>query len=197
MSFVSSAPDDAPDPTPESNINTAVEPPLETPTSIDEAAVASPAPDDDFALFAGANAGAFAAAWGVRRWRNVCWPGFLVPAAWFLYRKMYGYAALAVLTPVIANVVHLPGNFARWSNIAFSLLGAFGRPLYRTKARRMIAEIRALSPDAASARQTIAEAGGTSRAGAIFGALSSPFSSPSLSSNPDRPQMRRDVRRAR
>jgi hypothetical protein len=171
MSFVSSSTGGAPDPTPESNINTAAEPSVETPAPIDEATVTQPASDSDFALFAGANAQAFAPVRGIRRWSNVCWPGFLLPAAWFLYRKMYGYAALAVLTPVIANVVHLPGNFARWSNIAFSLLGAFGKPLYRNKARRMIAEIRALSPDAASARETIAEAGGTSRAGAIFGAF--------------------------
>jgi hypothetical protein len=171
MSFVSSTAGAASDPKSEDEVNTSTAAPVEAPAPIAEPTVTPPAPDSDFALFAGANAGAFAPAGGTRRWNNLCWPGFLAPAAWFLYRKMYGYAALAVLAPVIANVVHLPADSARWSNVAFSLLGAFGKPLYRFKARRMIAEIRALSPDAASARETIAEAGGTSRAGAIFGAF--------------------------
>jgi hypothetical protein len=129
--------------------------------------------DSDLRLFAGANAAAFARLSAAPRagWSAVCWPGLAVPAIWFLYRKMYGWAALVVLGPVVASLAHLPGSLVQGAALAASLLGAFGNRLYLARARRMIAEIRAAAADEAAARATIARAGGVSVAGGIVGAL--------------------------
>jgi hypothetical protein len=84
---------------------------------------------------------------------------------------MYGFAAITVLAPVLFSLVHLPAGLLRWISLASAILGAFGKPLYRAKARRTIAAIRAAAPDEASAREAIGRAGGVSRAGAVFGLL--------------------------
>jgi hypothetical protein len=131
------------------------------------------ASDADLRLFAGANGAAYARlAAAPRAGRNaVCWPGFAFPAVWFLYRKMYGWAALVVLGPVVASLAHLPGALVQGVALGASLLGGFGNRLYLARARRMIAEIRAAAADEAAARETIARAGGASVAGGIVGAL--------------------------
>ena len=50
---------------------------------------------------------------GLRRWRALaCWPGFFFPQAWFLYRKLYGWAALCCLLPIVATALNL-GLFGR------------------------------------------------------------------------------------
>jgi hypothetical protein len=150
--------------------------PVDAPAPVDEAAVRASGWEADLRLFVGANAELFV--WLSRavetrgHGRNaICWPGFLFPAAWFLYRKMYGYAAITVVAPVIFSLVHVPYEIIQWIAFGFSILGAFGKRLYLARARKMIAEIRAAAPDEESARETIARAGGVSWAGAVFGAL--------------------------
>jgi len=181
MSFLSPASGAHPDPKLEGDARAEVGPaePAElahAPPPVDEALALAAAREADLRLFAGANADVFvklsnALATKSAGGKTICWPGFLFPAAWFLYRKMYGYAAITVLLPVLASLVHVPGEITRWIGFGFAFLGAFGKRLYLARARRMIAEIRAAATDEANARETIARAGGVSVAGAVIGAL--------------------------
>ncbi|WP_158814958.1 DUF2628 domain-containing protein [Methylocapsa sp. S129] len=181
MSFLSPASGEPPDPKFENDERAEVGPagPAElanAPAPVDEALSRATAREADLRLFAGANADVFvkmskARETGSAGGNAVCWPGFLFPAAWFLYRKMYGYAAITILLPVLASLVHVPGEITRWIGFGFAFLGAFGNRLYLARARKMIAEIRAAATDEANARETIARAGGVSVAGAVIGAL--------------------------
>ena len=94
-----------------------------------------------------------------------CWPGLVAPQAWFLYRKMYRWAALVSAWPLLIG--YLP-EFV-WLNWATSLVGVFGLKLYFAHAERILGEIRA--GDAQEAAGLIARAGGVSRVGAAFGLL--------------------------
>ena len=90
-----------------------------------------------------------------------------MPQAWFLYRKMYLWAALVSAGPLLfAYVPKLA-----WLNWSTSLVGAIGLRLYVAGAARTIARIRASAADEAEARALIARAGGVSRVGAAFGLL--------------------------
>ena len=102
---------------------------------------------------------------------SVCWPGLVFPQAWFLYRKMYGWAAFACVTPLLVTSIHGIGGY--WKILAYSpaLAAISGRRLYVGAARRTIARIRAAEPDAAAAEEVIRRAGGVSIAGAVIGAL--------------------------
>ena len=121
--------------------------------------------DDDLRLFFGANAQRLARlrASSVAGGLAFCWPGFLFPQAWFLYRKMYGWAALASAGPLV--IVYLPHlNWLAWLP---ALPGLFGLKLYFAAAERTVRQLRAGPPDEASA--LIARAGGVSRVGAGIG----------------------------
>lgn len=95
----------------------------------------------------------------------------MLPGPWLLYRKMYGLAALVVLLPVLLSLMRLPSALVSATGAAPMILGAFGKRLYLRNARRAIASIRAAAPDERRARAAIAEAGGVSIAGAVFGLL--------------------------
>jgi hypothetical protein len=174
MSFLSPASGAPSDPPPEiarAEAQSAEPAPAEAP--VDEALARAALAEADLRLFAGANANAFVRMANARDTGSlgvaaICWPGFFFPVAWFLYRKMYGCAAITVLAPVL---VHVPGEIAPWIGFSFAFLGAFGHWLYLAKARKTIAEIRAVAPDEASAREAIARAGGVSIGGAFIGAL--------------------------
>ncbi len=98
---------------------------------------------------------------------SFCWPGFLAPQAWFLYRKMYLWAALVSAGPLL--LAYVPKlAFLNWGT---SLIGAMGLRLYVGGAAATIARIRARAADEAQARALIAHAGGVSRIGAIIGLL--------------------------
>ena len=129
---------------------------------------------DDLAVFVGPNAGRFLGpltAGEAKARIGLCWPGLVLPTPWLLYRKMYGLAAVTVLLSVLPNLLHVASGPVRWLSLGYAVLGAFGKPLYLAKARRTVAAIRAAAPDEASARATIAKAGGVSIAGAVFGLL--------------------------
>ena len=94
-----------------------------------------------------------------------CWPGLVAPQAWFLYRKMYLWAALVSAGPLAL------GYFPKWGFLEWgtSALGAFGLKLYFAGAERAIARIRAETESEAEAQALIARAGGVSAAGAALG----------------------------
>jgi hypothetical protein len=94
-----------------------------------------------------------------------CWPGLLAPQAWFLYRKMYLWAALVSAGPLL--IAYLPG----WTHLDWgaSLIGALGLRFYFAGANRAIAAIRADAADEQEAQALIARAGGVSRIGAAIG----------------------------
>jgi hypothetical protein len=130
--------------------------------------------NSDFQLFVGPNLQRFEAppgASGLRHLRALgCWAGFFFPQAWFLYRKLYGWAALCCLLPIVAAALNL-GGFGRLLVASTSVIGLGGRSIYIAAARRTIARIRAASRDEDDARQTIQRAGGVSIAGAVVGGL--------------------------
>ena len=96
--------------------------------------------------------------------------GILFPQAWFLYRKLYGWAALCCLLPIVATALNL-GLFGRVMVASTSAMGLAGRGIYIAAARRTIARIRAASRDEDDAQTTIQRAGGVSIAGAVVGGL--------------------------
>jgi hypothetical protein len=121
----------------------------------------------DMALFVGRNRGrlmpqyeAFAAgAW------PFCWPGLLAPQAWFLYRKMYLWAALVSAGPML--IAFSPQlAYLDWGT---SVIGALGLRFYFAGAERTIQRIRAGAAGEEEARALIARAGGVSRVGAGLG----------------------------
>lgn len=94
-----------------------------------------------------------------------CWPGLLAPQAWFLYRKMYLWAALVSVGPLLISYV--PGlAYLDWSA---ALIGALGLKFYLAGAERTIARIRADARDENEARALIARAGGVSWIGGAIG----------------------------
>ena len=121
--------------------------------------------DGDLALYFGHNAPRLLRLMAASRAGALpfCWPGFLFPQAWFLYRKMYGWAALASAGPlVVVFVPHL--SLLTWLP---ALPGLFGLKLYFAAAERTTRALRASAPEAAEA--LIARAGGVSRVGAGVG----------------------------
>ena len=131
--------------------------------------------DADLAAFVGVNVEKFVPSYrpgGGRRWFRPCWPGFFFPVAWFLYRKMYGWAAFACALPIFASTMNF-GSFTTVLTAAPSLVGLAGRPLYVVGARSVIARLRGGAGDRPDEdlRRLLAEAGGVSTAGAIVGGL--------------------------
>jgi hypothetical protein len=161
----------------ETNEPIAQPPPLGDQTA--EASLVAPSADDlqqrsDLALFVGPNVEKFVSFFGsagrrrISRW--ACWPGFFFPVAWFMYRKMYGWAALACALPILAGVMNF-GPFRPALAGLPTLVGVLGRRVYLAGARRTIARVRAsLSgrPEE-ELRETLAHAGGVSIPGAIIG----------------------------
>jgi hypothetical protein len=127
---------------------------------------------NDLAVFVGPNAGKFVSVSGSAggRSRVACWPGFFFPVAWFMYRKMYGWAALACVLPIFAGVM----NFGPFKPVVIGLptvAGLLGRRVYVAGARRTIVRIRAPLSDRAEdeLREALERAGGVSVPGAIVG----------------------------
>lgn len=126
----------------------------------------------DLAAFFGPNAERFlaVATSGRRLWGWQCWPGFLFPPAWFMYRKMYGWAALVCALPILADVL----NFGKFQGVLMStpsFIGFVGRRLYVSEAMGTVARIRSASRDLPEeeVRRALARAGGVSEAGSFVG----------------------------
>ena len=85
--------------------------------------------------------------WAAARW-PFCWPGLLAPQAWFLYRKMYLWAALVSAGPLL--IAYLPG----WAYLDWgaSLIGALGLRFYFAGAPRAIAAHSRRAPPARTRR---------------------------------------------
>jgi len=128
----------------------------------------------DLALFVGPNVEKFISvlrsAGGRRGGGWACWPGFFFPLAWLMYRKMYGWAALACALPIFAAIL----NFGPFKPVLVglpTLIGLAGRRIYVAGAQRTVARVRAylLGRPEEDLRETLARAGGVSVAGAIVG----------------------------
>lgn len=103
------------------------------------------------------------------------WPAFLFTQFWFLYRKMWGYAALYFVVPYIAaiplGVVSALGN-EKATIVAYAvwvLILVFGPPLYANAlyyrhCRKKIESARNSSGDVQRQLGELAARGGTSRA---------------------------------
>ncbi len=124
---------------------------------------------DDVALYVGRNGGRLMRLYDATRiggW-PFCWPGLIAPQAWFLYRKMYLWAALVTAAPLMFAFV--PGlGYLDWGA---SLIGALGLRFYFSGAQAAITRIRAEAADEDEARALIARAGGVSWTGAAVGLL--------------------------
>jgi hypothetical protein len=132
--------------------------------------VSAPEPESrraDMALFVGRDRAGLMAkyeALAAGAW-PFCWPGLLAPQAWFLYRKMYLWAALVSAGPML--IAFFPGlAYLDWGT---SVIGALGLRFYFADAERTIRRIRAGAADEEEARALIARAGGVSRVGAGLG----------------------------
>jgi hypothetical protein len=121
---------------------------------------------DDLALFFGTDP-AQPSRVQRERGRMLCWPGLLFPPAWFLYCRMYRWAALVTAGPFVLE--RLP--YLGWLSWGASVLGAFGAWLYFRSAERIVATIRAESADDDEACERIALAGRVSWFGAAVGLL--------------------------
>ena len=164
------------DPSPdETSAEPAVTGPWGSPAEESAPAVPDAGERSDFALFVDRNARAYLEIFdsiAARRQKGLLfWPGIFIPQAWLLYRKMYGWAALACVMPVLILSFHLGGEIGRALGFAPSLIGLFGQRLYVHAARRTIASIRATAASGDEARDLIRRAGGVSRAGATAGGL--------------------------
>jgi hypothetical protein len=124
---------------------------------------------DDVALYAGRNRARLMRQYDATRrgaW-PFCWPGLIAPQAWFLYRKMYLWAALVSAGPLL--FAYVPGlSYLDWGA---SLIGALGLRFYFSGAEAAISRIRAGAADEEEARALIARAGGVSWTGAVIGIL--------------------------
>lgn len=106
------------------------------------------------------------------RWgRFVCWPGLFFPQAWFLYRKLYGWAALSCALPILVSSYHIGGGMQHVVASAPVLVAFAGRQLYVASARKTIKTIRAATQNEDEARALIRRAGGVSSPGAVVGGL--------------------------
>jgi hypothetical protein len=123
----------------------------------------------DLAVYVGRGAGKLMARYDATRrgaW-PFCWPGLIAPQAWFLYRKMYLWAALVSAGPLL--FAYVPGlGYLDWGA---SLFGAMGLKFYFSGAEAAIARIRASAAGEEEARALIARAGGVSWTGAVVGLL--------------------------
>jgi hypothetical protein len=121
---------------------------------------------DDLALYFQHNGERLGRLYDARARMPLCWPGLLFPQAWFLYRKMYLWAALVSAGPLLLGYIPKLA-FLEWGA---SLIGALGLRFYFAEAEATIARIRAAAADEDEARALIARAGGVSWTGACVGA---------------------------
>src|SRR3954454_17771784 len=120
---------------------------------------------EDLALYFQRNGERLARLYDARARMPFCWPGLLLPQAWFLYRKMYLWAALVSAGPLL--LAYVPKlAFLHWGT---SLIGAWGLRVYVGGAAATIARIRASGAAEDEARALISRAGGVSRIGAFIG----------------------------
>ena len=131
---------------------------------------------DDLSRFIGKNAEAFRSIAGEKSARRTsiaanCWPAFFVPGAWFLYRKMYGLAAIATLSPMVLYLILPSPVVLRWLGFFIGLVGLQGKRLYLRHAQQLINSVNSYARDEDERRDLISRAGGVSVAGAWIGAI--------------------------
>lgn len=97
------------------------------------------------------------------------WPAFFTGSVWFFYRKLYLIGIGLLLFPVLLAVL-IP-QFADL-NIGFAgALGITANGIYMWHAARKIEKLKKLNLSSDELKERVKDAGGTSPAGAVFGAL--------------------------
>jgi hypothetical protein len=131
---------------------------------------------DDLATFFGPNADTYLdiyermriASTGSRRKmpRTWSWPVFFGSFTWFFYRKMYGYGAMLIFTPVI--VAYLLGSSSWVTGLLFAM-GAKG--WYVQSAVRRVYKADQLGLSGRERQDYLQQAGGVSRVAGVFAGL--------------------------
>jgi hypothetical protein len=101
----------------------------------------------------------------VRTW---CWPAFVLPLAWLMYRKMWLVAAVMLVAPVLV-VVLFPSYSGSGGTVIAVLIAMRGKAWYLQLAVRRIRRIERENPSPDAVLAKIARAGGVSKVGAAFG----------------------------
>lgn len=130
--------------------------------------------EDLFRLFVGPNAEKFLRIYRAQKEKKHAtsfnWVVLFASLPWFFYRKLYVVGACILLLPIILIVIfpNLSGVSTTGIAVALALLA---NSLYVQIAQRRIKKVKALNLPPAERDQRIRKAGGTSPAGAVFGAL--------------------------
>jgi hypothetical protein len=124
--------------------------------------------EDDLALFIGKNSDAYLA-----KFRNFTdngedsfgvtwhWPAFFVPVFWMLYRKLYGWAVLALflgLLPYIGIISHV-------------VFGMTANYLYFQSAKKKLGALKALPASETQRAADLARTGGVNNAAVVIAVL--------------------------
>lgn len=131
----------------------------------------------DFETFCGKNAKKFLAVHdkvnSIENKNNVaswCWPAFLTGFAWFMYRKMYLYAAILFLAPIAFFLIFPDMEFG--AGAIAVVLGLMGKFMYLQWAERRISAINETPGLTEEDRaEKIRNAGGVSVLGGILGGV--------------------------
>ena len=131
---------------------------------------------EELTCFIGSNPGRFLPTWEKMRsqaggksyfiwsWN---WPAFFFGFAWFMYRKMYGAAALFFFAPIaVALFTPASGGLAYAGSV-----GLLGKMLYLHHARSKIQKIKDRAATPEEAAEKIAGAGGVSVLAGVLGGL--------------------------
>lgn len=125
--------------------------------------------NDDFAIFVGNNSEKYLTKFakfnigGIDSFKLTWhWPAFFIPFWWLLYRKMYGWAILALVTGWIPYIGWFLLPFV-WAIIA--------NYIYYRQAKKKLLEIKQLHPAIETQRAVITVTGGVGNAGLIIGVL--------------------------
>jgi Tfp pilus assembly protein PilE len=143
------------------NLSTTTSPSFQT------AKVSSGLSMEDYAVFVGKNSEKYLTKFtnfnsgGIDSFKATWhWPALFVPFWWLLYRKMYGWAALAFLIGIIPYLGLLSG-------FVWAILANY---IYYTHARKKILEIKQLHPAPETQKVVIAVTGGVGNAALMIGA---------------------------
>jgi Tfp pilus assembly major pilin PilA len=150
---------------------------------------------DDFATFVGKNSEKYLPkfakfnAGGIDSFKTTWhWPAFFLSFWWLLYRKLYGWAAIAFFLPfIVVFSLSLTGMAVAGSNAAFYPLvslvvwaallsirfgwAIFANRLYYNHTKKKLHEIKQLHPAPETQKAVITVSGGTGNVAVVLGAV--------------------------
>jgi Protein of unknown function (DUF2628) len=142
------------------------------------ASPAIPVDRELFAAYVGANADRFLPTFDkmqdrdpalkriVRSW---CWPAFLLPFPWLLYRKQWAMAAAVIVIPMVLAYLFPRNGVTSLATVI--TVATIGKSMYVLDAAHKIRKLSGQEADPLRLRERIIQAGGVSIAGAILGAM--------------------------